>query len=93
MDRAPPQPNEQGSEPDRLGGGRGRVNPPPRRLVWRFWEVWRVWCWFGGSTRLEARGLGGFGCTGLRVTAFGKRKASEPKTFRDFQKMNPAVFR
>ena len=28
--------------PDRPGGGRGRVNPPPRRLVWRFWEVWRV---------------------------------------------------
>ena len=36
------QPNEKPSEPDRLGGGRGRVNPPPRRLVWRFWEVWRV---------------------------------------------------
>ena len=30
------------SSPDRPGGGRGRVNPPPRRLVWRFWEVWRV---------------------------------------------------
>ena len=30
------------SGPTRLGGGRGRVNPPPRRLVWRFWEVWRV---------------------------------------------------
>ena len=30
--------NEQPSEPDRLGGGRGRVNPPPRRLVWRFWR-------------------------------------------------------
>ena len=28
--------NERSSEPDRLGGGRGRVNPPPRRLVWRF---------------------------------------------------------
>ena len=27
--------NEQVSGPDRLGGGRGRVNPPPRRLVWR----------------------------------------------------------
>ena len=26
------QPGKQGSEPD----------PPPRRLVWRFWEVWRV---------------------------------------------------
>ena len=24
----------------RLGGGRGRVNPPPRRLVWRFWRFW-----------------------------------------------------
>ena len=33
-----PQPGEQPSEPDRLGGGRGRVNPPPRRLVWRFWR-------------------------------------------------------
>ena len=34
----------QGDGPDRLGGGRGRVNPPSRRLVWRFWglEVWRV---------------------------------------------------
>ena len=32
------QPNEQLSGPDRLGGGRGRVNPPPRRLVWRFWR-------------------------------------------------------
>ena len=21
-----------------VGGGRGRVNPPPRRLVWRFWR-------------------------------------------------------
>ena len=52
--------NEQLSGPDRLGGGRGRVNPPPRRLVWRFWEVWRVGCWFAASTRLEARGLGGF---------------------------------
>ena len=30
------------SESDRLGKGRGRVNLPPRRLVWRFWEVWRV---------------------------------------------------
>ena len=36
------QENEQPSEPDHLGGGRGRVNLPPRRLVWRFWEVWRV---------------------------------------------------
>ena len=42
--RDPSQPNEQPSEPDRLGGGRGRVNPPPRRLVWRFSEVWRVCC-------------------------------------------------
>ena len=23
-------------------------------------EVWRVWCWFKASTRLEAQGLGGF---------------------------------
>ena len=36
------QENEQPAEKCRLGGGRGRVNPPPRRLVWRFWEVWRV---------------------------------------------------
>ena len=27
------QPNERGSGPDRLGGGRGRVNPPPCGLV------------------------------------------------------------
>ena len=26
------QENEKLSEPDRLGGGRGRVNPPPRSL-------------------------------------------------------------
>ena len=51
--------NEQRSEPDRLGWGRGRVNPPPRRVVWRFWEVWRVCCWVRASTHLEARGLGG----------------------------------
>ena len=30
----------QPSEPDPLGGGRGRVNRPPCGLVW---EVWRVW--------------------------------------------------
>ena len=59
----------QASEPTRLGGGRGRVNPPPRRLVWRFLEVWRVWCWFEASTRLEAQGLGGFLET-LRKTRF-----------------------
>ena len=47
------------SEPDRLGGGRGRVNPPPRRLVLEVWEVWRVWCLVTGSTHREARGLGG----------------------------------
>ena len=47
------------SEPWRLGGGRERVNPPPRRLVWRFWEVWRVWKLRSSSTRLEAEGLGG----------------------------------
>ena len=43
-----------------VGGGRGRVNPPPRSLVWRFWEVWKVCCWVRASTRLEAQGLGGF---------------------------------
>ena len=32
------QENERGVEKCRLGGGRGRVNPPPRRLVWRFWR-------------------------------------------------------
>ena len=36
------QENEQPAGKCRLGGGRGRVNPPPRRFVWRFWEVWRV---------------------------------------------------
>ena len=49
---------EQLSGPRGLGGGRGRVNPPPRRLVWRFWEV-RVCCWVTTSTRFEAQGLGG----------------------------------
>ena len=63
------QRGEQRSEPDRLGGGRGRVNPPPRRLVWRFWEVWRVGCWFGASTRLEARGLGGLNTNVMRVAS------------------------
>ena len=38
------QSREKHSEPRGLGGGRGRVNLPPRRLVWRFWEVWRVGC-------------------------------------------------
>ena len=32
----------QRSGPDRLGGGRERVNPPPRRLVLEVLEVWRV---------------------------------------------------
>ena len=32
------QENEQPGEKSRLGGGRGRVNPPTRRLVWRFWR-------------------------------------------------------
>ena len=54
------QEDEQLAEPDRPGGGRGRVNPPPRRLVWRFWEVWKVWNLVGASTHHEARGLGGF---------------------------------
>ena len=30
------QENKQPSSPDRLGGGRGRVNPPPCGLVWGF---------------------------------------------------------
>ena len=54
------QPNEKASEPDRLGGGTGRVNLPSRRLVWTFWEVWRVCYLVNNSTRREARGLGGF---------------------------------
>ena len=29
----------------RLGAGAGEVNPPPRRLVWSFWEVWRIGGW------------------------------------------------
>ena len=29
------------------------------KSIWRFWEVWRVRCLVGASTRLEARGLGG----------------------------------
>ena len=56
------QENEQHCEKSRLGGGRGRINPPPRSLVWRFREVWRVWYWFEASTRLEAQGLGGLDC-------------------------------
>ena len=36
------------SEPDRLGEGRGRVNPPPWRLVWRFLR-------FGGFEAREYR--------------------------------------
>ena len=39
-----------------LGGGRGRVNLP---LVGLF-EVLEVWSLSDASTRLEARGLGGF---------------------------------
>ena len=45
----------QRSEPIRLGGGRGSVNPPPRRLVWRFGEVWRVCCLVRASMRLHCR--------------------------------------
>ena len=51
--------NEQPDEKWRLGGGRERVNPPPGACL-EVWEDWRVCCWFGASTRLEARGLGGF---------------------------------
>ena len=29
---------EKPSGPDRRGGGRRRVNPPPRSLFWRFWR-------------------------------------------------------
>ena len=53
------QQNEQLSEPRGLGGGRGRGNPPPRRLVWMLWEV-RVCYWVTTSTRFEAQGLGEF---------------------------------
>ena len=56
---APATPGELTVEwPRTVGGGRGRVNPPPRSLVWRFWR-------FGGLlgdgiyTPIEARGLGG----------------------------------
>ena len=58
---------KQPGEPYRLGGGRGRVNPPPRRMVWRFWEVLRFFgrLWeFGGVWRSFGRlweDLGGFG--------------------------------
>ena len=45
----------QSSEPGRLEGGRGRVNPPPWRLVWRFGRFEG----FVASTHLDARGLGG----------------------------------
>ena len=62
-------------EPYRLGGGRGRVNPPPRRMVWRFWEVWRVCCLVQTSTRLEARGLGGLELIVLYGTRRGITKA------------------
>ena len=47
---------KEAAEKYRPGGGRGRVNLP---LVGLF-EVLEVWCWFKASTRLEARGLGGF---------------------------------
>ena len=56
--------NELPSGPCRLGGGRGRVNPPPRRLVWRFWRFGGFGNWFKASTRLEAQGLGGFNRNG-----------------------------
>ena len=55
------QENEQTGERRRLGGGRGRVNPPPRRLDWRSWRFGGFGNWFKASTRLEARGLGGIG--------------------------------
>ena len=49
--------NERLSGKCRLGGGRGRVNPPPCGLVLRFWRFGGFW--FEASTRLEAQGLGG----------------------------------
>ena len=40
-ERRAPQDNEQVSEPGRLGGGRGGVNPPPGACL-EVWEDWRV---------------------------------------------------
>ena len=40
--------NLQSSGPDRLGGGRGRVNPPPWGLFGGF-RVWRVCCLVSAS--------------------------------------------
>ena len=40
-----PQESKGAAEPDRLGGGRGRRNPPPRRLVWRFWRFGGLLLW------------------------------------------------
>ncbi len=48
-----PQENKQATEKWHLEVGRGRVNLSPRGLVLRFLEA-------GASTRLEAKGLGGF---------------------------------
>ena len=50
----------QPSGPDRLGGGRGKVNPPACGLVCGFGRFGGFGNWFGASTRLEAQGLGGF---------------------------------
>ena len=36
------QEDEMYSEPCRLGGGRERVDPPPRRFVWMFWEIRKI---------------------------------------------------
>ena len=40
--------------------GVGEGKPSPLVGLFELMEVWRVSCWFKASTRLEARGLGGF---------------------------------
>ena len=59
------QENERTAEKWRLGGGRGRVKPPPCGLVGGFGRFGGFW--FKASTRPEARGLGGFNLTEYNI--------------------------
>ena len=54
------QMNEHPRSPDRLGGGRGRVNPPPCGLVLRFGRFGGFGDRFGGVYTPRGKSLSGF---------------------------------
>ena len=75
--------NEQLAEKWRLGGGRGRVSPPPG--AW-FGGLGGFGTWFKAFTCLEARGLAGFIDVGVHsyidvgIDISGVRYGGRPKT-------------